>query len=82
MPSPSREPSHTCIGPKADRLAAEEDGAAELAGEEAQRVGGVGRGERDVVEVVAVGHERGQARRRCRPAVRRAVDRRAPARPG
>ena len=30
-----------------------------VAGQEAQRVGRVGRGERDVVEVVAVGHRRG-----------------------
>ena len=34
-----------------------------VAGEEAQRVRGVGRGERDVVEVVAVGHEAGRSRR-------------------
>src|SRR5262249_32319826 len=47
-------------GPKADALAAEEDGAAERAGEVAQRVGSVGCRERDMVEVVAVGHESGR----------------------
>ena len=46
--------------PEADRLAAEQDGAAELARQEAQRVGSVGRGERDVVQVVSVGHEAGR----------------------
>ena len=45
---------------EADRLAAEQDRAAELAGEELQRRCGVGRGQRDVVEVVAVGHEPGR----------------------
>ena len=68
---------------KADRLTAEEDGAAEVAREEAQRVGGVGRGERDVVEVVAVGHERGRLGDGCRPAVppgRRTPERHRPAR--
>jgi len=43
---------------ESDALAAEQDRPAELSGQEAQRVGGVGGRERDVVEVVAIGHER------------------------
>src|SRR5262249_33437137 len=56
-------------------LPAEEDGPAEAAGEEAQSVRRVGRGERDVVEVVAVGHERGRLfeRQRSRPKGRRSA---------
>ena len=43
-----------------DRLPAEDHGPAERAREEAQRFGGVGRGERDVVEVVAGAHGGGR----------------------
>ena len=64
---------------EADRLAAEDDGAAERAGEEPQRVGAVSeRGERDVVEVEAERSRRRETRRdalrrRARPERRRAA---------
>ena len=58
----------TCIGRKPIAVTAEDDRAAERAGEEAQRVGGVGRRERDVVEVVVVhGLRSGRWPRRARP---------------
>ena len=60
MPSPVVVAEPHLHRPEADRLAAEDDGAAERAGEEAQRVRRVGGRERDVVEVVAVGHESGR----------------------
>ena len=70
MPSPSCGADPDLHRPEADRLAAEDHGAAERAGEEAQRVGGVGGGERDVVEVVCGGHGGGRlccAERRREP---------------
>ncbi len=59
MPSPVARTEPHLHRAEADRLAAEQDRAAELAGEELQRRRGVGRGQRDVVEVVAVGHAGG-----------------------
>ena len=46
--------------PEPDRLPAEDDRATELTGEETQCGRSIGRGERDVVEVVRVGHEPGR----------------------